>query len=247
MNLKPYIDSTYLKTAELAGLTEGENESIVKSFILEAIEEKFKAVMIRPDKVLLARTLVDQAKSKVKVGTVISFPNGDNSIEEKMEEANKAIEMGVDELDFVANYKAFIKGDISLVKNEILIGTRVGIQNHKIVKWIIEVAALNDKQIIQFSNLIKNIVISNFKEECYANVFIKSSTGFYKTENNMPNGATKESIVLMLENSTPLSVKASGGIRTYEEAKEMVQMGVKRIGTSSAKAILNGEANGEGY
>jgi deoxyribose-phosphate aldolase len=69
---------------------------------------------------------------------------------------------------------------------------------------------------------------------------VKSSTGFYTTENNVPNGATIPSIMLMLENATPLPVKAAGGVRTYDEAVEMIKLGVKRIGTSGAKAIANG-------
>jgi deoxyribose-phosphate aldolase len=70
---------------------------------------------------------------------------------------------------------------------------------------------------------------------------VKSSTGFYKTENNQPNGATVPSIILMLENTSPLPVKAAGGVRTYDEAVEMIRLGVKRIGTSAAKTIANGE------
>jgi deoxyribose-phosphate aldolase len=72
---------------------------------------------------------------------------------------------------------------------------------------------------------------------------VKSSTGFYTTENNVPNGATIPSIMLMLENATPLPVKAAGGVRTYDEAVEMIKLGVKRIGTSGAKAIANGNTN----
>jgi deoxyribose-phosphate aldolase len=88
--------------------------------------------------------------------------------------------------------------------------------------------------------LIKNVVVSNFKELNFASVFVKSSTGFYITENGLPNGATIPSIILMLENATPLPVKAAGGVRTYEEAVAMIKL-VKRIGTSGAKAIANGE------
>ena len=63
----------------------------------------------------------------------------------------------------------------------------------------------------------------------------------------MPNGATVATIKLMLENSNPLPVKAAGGVRTYEEAVEMIKLGVKRIGTSSAKAIAYGEQAQGGY
>jgi len=241
MNIKQYLDSTYLKTAVQAGLSEQDNNTIVKEFVQEAIDEGFKLIMIRPDKVKMAREMIINAKSKVLVGTVISFPEGTNSISEKLDEAEKAIEDGVDEIDFVCNYEAFKKGELELVKKEVYLGTRLAFENHKVAKWIIEVAALTDAQIIQFSALIKNTIISNFKEDCYPNVFVKSSTGFFKTENNKPNGATFPAIIMMLENASPLPVKAAGGVRTFDEAVEMIRLGVKRIGTSAAKTIANGE------
>lgn len=245
MNIKEYLDSTYLKTAAQANVSETENNQIVKQAIQEAIDEHFKLIMIRPEQVKLARKMINDAGSKVTVGTVISFPEGTNSLEEKLAEAQKAIEDGADDLDFVCNYTAFINGEIDLVKEEIFACTQLGLENHKIVKWIIEVAALTNDQIIQLTALIKNVVISSFKEHCYPNVFVKSSTGFFKTQDNKPNGATFETIKLMLENSVPLPVKAAGGVRTYNEAVEMVKLGVKRIGTSSAKAIAHGkEASG---
>lgn len=241
MDVRQYLDSTYLKTASQAGIDEDQNTVVVKNFIQEAIDEKFKLIMIRPDKVTLAKEMIFDANSTVGVGTVIDFPEGSSSVEEKLKEAIQAIEDGVDDLDFVCNYKAFIAGDLELVKNEILKCTQLGLENNKIVKWIIEVAALNDKQIVQLSSLIKNIVISNFKEVHYNSVFVKSSTGFFKTQDNLPNGATVASVTMMLENAFPLPVKAAGGVRTYEEAVEMIRLGVKRIGTSGAKAIANGE------
>jgi deoxyribose-phosphate aldolase len=247
MNVKSYIDSTYLKTPNQAGLSENENNLVVDGFIQEAIEEGFKLIMIRPDRVKSAKQKIVAAHSKVSVGTVIGFPEGTYSLEDKLAEAQQAINDGVDDLDFVCNYEAFKKGDLQLVKKEILEGTKLGLANHKIVKWIIEVAALNGEQITQLSALIKNVVIANFKEECYSSVFVKSSTGFYKTEAGLPNGATIPSIKMMLENASPLPIKAAGGVRTYEEAIEMIRLGVKRIGTSSAKAITNGQVANSDY
>ena len=228
-----------------SGLSESENTIIAKGFIQEAIDEHFKLIMIRPNMVSLANKMITDANSTVQIGTVIDFPEGKSGLEAKLSEANQAVFDGADDLDFVCNYEAFKDGNIVLVKEEILKCTQLGLANKKVVKWIIEVAALTDKQIIQLSALIKNIVISNFKEEDYPSVFVKSSTGFYKTENNLPNGATVPSIILMLENASPLPVKAAGGVRTYDEAVEMIQLGVKRIGTSGAKAIANGQ-NTEG-
>lgn len=247
MNLKSYLDSTYLKTAEQAGLSEEANTKVVEGFVKEAIDEGFKLIMIRPSMVSLAKKMISKANSTVDVGTVIGFHEGTNTTEQKLAEATQAIQDGADDLDFVCNYEAFKRGEIDYVRNEIIQGTQLGLSHHKVVKWIIEVAALNDTQIIQFSALIKNTVISHFKEECFQNVFVKSSTGFYPTKNGLPNGATHASIVLMLENASPLPVKAAGGVRTYEEAVEMIQLGVKRIGTSSAKAIVNGEISKSDY
>ena len=247
MNIKNYLDATYLKTPEQAGLSVEENTKVVQEFIQEAIDEGFKLVMIRPDKVAMARKMISKAHSMVTIGTVIGFHEGTNSLEEKLAEAKKAIEDGADDLDFVCNYEAFKRGEIDLVKKEVLEGTKLGLAHHKIVKWIIEVAALSNDQIIQISSLIKKVVMSNFKEEQYHLVFVKSSTGFYKTEKGLPNGATVPTIILMLENGSPLSIKAAGGVRTYDEAVQMINLGVKRIGTSSAKAIANGQTTNSNY
>jgi len=247
MNVKQYLDSTYLKTASQAGLSDAENALVVKNIIVEAIKEEFKLVMIRPEYVAMAKEMIAEAKSVLLVGTVIDFPEGKSSLETKIKEANEAIANGVDDLDFVCNYEAFKNGEIDLVKNEILIGTQIGLAHNKTVKWIIEVAALTDKEIIQLSALIKNVVVSHFDEEDFSSVFVKSSTGFYKTENGLPNGATVSSIIIMLENASPLPVKAAGGVRSYEEAIEMINLGVQRIGTSAAKAIANGQISPNQY
>ena len=247
MNIKQYLDSTYLKTATQAGISESDNIAVAKKFIQEAIDEHFKLIMIRPEMVSIAKEMIVKANSKVDIGTVIDFPEGRSSWQKKIQEAQQAIDHGADDLDFVCNYTAFKNGDIDRVKEEILNCTQLGLDNHKNVKWIIEVAALNHQQIIQLSTLIKNLIISNFKEECYGHVYVKSSTGFYVTQENLPNGATVETIIMMLENASPLPIKAAGGVRTFEEAVAMIQLGVKRIGTSGAKAIVDGQATDAGY
>ena len=76
MNIKQYLDSTYLKTAAQANISEQENTEIVKNCIQEAIDNNFKLIMIRPDKVTLAKKMIDEAHSKVTIGTVIDFPLG---------------------------------------------------------------------------------------------------------------------------------------------------------------------------
>lgn len=247
MNIKQYLDSTYLKTAAQANLTESENKEVVRQAIQEAIDEEFKLIMIRPDMVKMARKMIADANSNVLIGTVIDFPGGISSLEEKLSEAELAINDGADELDFVINYEAFKRGEIHQVKEEVLSCTRLGLLHHKVVKFIIEVAALTDEEIIKISSLIKNVIVANFDEEQYNNVFVKSSTGFYLTRDGQPNGATVPTITLMLENAHPLPVKAAGGVRNLKEALEMITLGVKRIGTSAAKTIADGNVSNENY
>ncbi len=239
MNIKPYLDSTYLKTPEYAGISDAEDLNIVKENIKEAIIERFKLIMIRPSHVLLASEMIGATKSKVLIGTVIDFPNGESNIEDKINEAEIAIANGADELDFVCNYKAFKKNEIALLKTEIKQCTAFCLSKNKVIKWIIEVAALTDNEIIRLCVLIKNVIIKNFKEADYQSVFVKSSTGFYTTDDNLPNGATINSIILMLENASPLPIKAAGGIKTNKAARKLIRLGVKRIGTSAAKNMSN--------
>ncbi|MCF6140148.1 deoxyribose-phosphate aldolase [Flavobacterium sp. K77] len=247
MDIKNYLDSTYLKTALQAGVSEEQNDLLVVNCIQEAIDEQFKLVMIRPEKVSLAYRMRADQESQIKIGTVIDFPEGKASIDEKLDEAKVAIAAGADDLDFVCNYQEFKNGQVDLVKHEILLGTQLGLTHHKVVKWIIEVAALTDKEIIQICSLIKNVVVKHFNQEQLASVFVKSSTGFFKTQDNLPNGATVDTIKMMLENAAPLPVKAAGGVRTYQEAVAMIDLGVKRIGTSGAKEIASGQRTKDEY
>ena len=155
MNIRNYLDSTYLKTASQAGISEAENSEIAFRCVQEAIDEKFKLVMIRPEYVLKAKTMISNQKSHLLIGTVIGFHEGTATIQEKCIEAKKAIEDGADELDYVVNFEAFKSGNIDLIKEEVLTGTRLALEHHKIVKWIIETAALDIHQIILLSTLIK--------------------------------------------------------------------------------------------
>jgi deoxyribose-phosphate aldolase len=121
------------------------------------------------------------------------------------------------------------------------------LNHHKKIKWIIEVAALTPEEIINITNVIKNCIQESFDRDFHSHIFIKSSTGFYVTNDGKPNGATKESIRLMIEHAENLPVKAAGGVKSLSEAVEMIQLGVKRIGTSSAKAIVEGLTSAESY
>ncbi len=237
--MKQYLESTYLKTSVQSNSTDSETLLAVKELIQEAIHYNFKLVMIRPEFVVLAKKMITEAKSNVLVGTVIGFHEGTNTIEQKLEEAKLAIKNNVDDLDFVINYTTYLHGDIDLVKKEVFECTKLVLEHHKTIKWIIEIAALTNEQIASITTLIKAVVLSNFGEKSASKVFVKSSTGFYKTKDNKPNGATFEGIEIMQKNASPLPIKAAGGVKTYDDALKMIKLGVSRIGTSSAKAIMN--------
>lgn len=247
MNINQYLDSTYLKTADQAGISEIETENKVKELVSEAIENNFKLAMIRPEFVAMARKMVKNANSATLIGTVIGFHEGTYETSKKLAEAQKAIDDEADELDYVVNYLAFKEGKINLVKSEVFKGTKLGLDNNKVVKWIIEIAALTNDEIVGLSQLIRDVVLDNFGQENAQNVFVKSSTGFFKTEEGKPNGATFEAMELIVENSKPLQAKAAGGVRNYDDAVKMVKMGVTRIGTSAAKLIADGLKTNEAY
>lgn len=247
MKLSQYIDTTYLKLPSQANISEEETKANVIKLIEEAIEFDFKLVMIRANYISLAKEMITSANSNVLIGTVIGFHEWTYSLESKLEEAQKAIDLGVDDIDFVVNYEAFKNDETTLVQEEIIKGTEIGLRNKKVVKWIIEVAALSNKQIASISGLIKKVVIDTFGIEKAENVFVKSSTGFYKTKEGKPNGATFETIKIMSDNARPLKIKAAGGVKTKEDALKMITLGVQRIGTSSAKLMVEGVKNNSEY
>tara|TARA_B100000900_G_scaffold396821_1_gene396475 strand:+ start:144 stop:893 length:750 start_codon:yes stop_codon:yes gene_type:complete len=242
-----FFDSTYLKTSEQQQISEEENIANVTSVINEAIDYKFKLVMIRQSYISLARKLISAKESNVLIGTVIDFPLGDSPYQQKLDEIQSAINLGVDEIDIVINYNSFIKGNISEITDEVLQCTSLCLKNGKIAKWIIESAALTKDEISSICSLIKNTVIENFSTQKANDVFVKSSTGFFKTIDGSPSGATAEGIEIMVKYSFPLPVKASGGIRNREDANRMINLGVKRLGTSSALKILKGLESNSDY
>ena len=172
---------------------------------------------------------------------------GNNSIGEKFDEAIKAIQDGVDELDYVVNYKAFQKGDLDTIWKEVNEGTIIGIDKGKVVKWIIESAALTSDQIAELTRLISEIVIQSVGEEKARNVFVKTSTGFFTPEDGSPGGATIDAVSIMSQNAGPLQVKASGGIYSREDLDKMVDAGASRVGTSAGLEIIRGEKANTDY
>ena len=246
-NVGDYIDSTYLKTSEQAGISDKETDRVVVKTIQDAIDNNMKLVMIRPEFIEVANQMIKEYGSNLLIGTVIGFPNGDGWYGDKFDEAMEAIQNGVDELDYVVNYKAFQKGDLDTIKKEVCEGTLIGVDEGLVVKWIIESAALTSDEIANLTSLIRDVVIECVGEQKASNVFVKTSTGFYKPEDGSTGGATTDAVSIMTANAGPLKVKASGGIYSREDLDRMVDAGASRIGTSSGIEIIRGEKSNTDY
>lgn len=235
MNIEDYLDSTYLKTAEQAMISEEENRNNIKGLINEAIKHNFKLVMIRPMYITLAKELIKKSKSNVLVGTVVDFPLGDSPTEDKIKEAKDVIELGVDDVDYVADYNIFKQKRFDKFDLDILEGTRLGVIHNKTVKWIIETGALSVEEIKSITKRISQIVSKEFSDYV-EKVFIKTSTGYYGGF-----GATIKDVKVMRSVSGDLPIKASGGVSNFSDFSQMIAAGATRIGTSKALKIFKKE------
>lgn len=189
--------------------------------IEEAIAYQFIGLCVPPFWIKKAKR--DLGNADVQVVAPIGFPLGYNRTETKLAEIQKALDDGADELDIVMNISAF-KSGMPWVKVELAKCATLIHEHHALMKVIIETAYLNEEEIRKACLLCKDAGTD----------FVKTSTGF------APAGAQVEHIRLMRE-VLPSSVglKASGGIKTYEQAVSMIEAGADRIGTSSSVAIVN--------
>lgn len=218
MKLNKYIDHTKL----------GANVSKeqIDQLISEAIKHDFKSVCVNPIWVKYAK---EQLKgTDVLVCTVIGFPHGTHTPVIKVQETLEAVVNGADEIDVVINVSALKAG-----KNDVILDELAGVVTAaagRTVKVIIETCYLTKEEIVKASNLSK---------EAKAH-FVKTSTGFGT------GGATEEDVKLMKNTvGDALEVKASGGVRTYEDAIKMINAGATRIGTSNGVSIINNKESNE--
>ena len=213
MDIAKYIDHTILKPDSTA--------EEVKKLCKEAKEYNFASVCVNGCYAKLVST--ELLGSDVKTCVVVGFPLGAMTKEAKAFETTQAIENGANEIDMVINVGAlkaknydFLKDDIEAVVN--------AAKGKAIVKVIIEACLLTDEEKVKACEISK---------EAKAD-FVKTSTGFGAS------GATKEDIALMRKVvGKGLGVKASGGVRDYKTAMDMINAGASRIGASASIAIVN--------
>lgn len=212
MELNKYIDHTNLKAYA--------TKEDIKKLCEEAIKYKFASVCVNPCYVELANDLLKN--SQVDICTVVGFPLGASSVRTKEYEAIIAIEAGADEIDMVINIGALKDKDYDYIKEEIE-SVRDAIDGH-VLKVIVETCYLTDDEIIKMTEICNETFVN----------FIKTSTGFGT------RGASIKDIKLITEHKNELlEIKASGGIKTLENAMDMIKAGASRLGTSSSVLIMN--------
>ena len=212
------IDHTLLKPA--ATTTD------IRQLCKEAIDYDFWSVCVNPYYTSLAASIL--RNTKVKVCSVVGFPFGANTPEVKSFETKKALTDGAQEIDMVINLGALKSGDYELVRRDIRNVVKQGniLQTNPIVKVIIETGLLDDKE--------KAIACQVVKES--GAHFVKTSTGINT------RGATVKDIQFIRKLvGSEFGVKASGGIRTYEDAVKLIDAGANRIGTSSGIPIIRSQ------
>ncbi|WP_102159135.1 deoxyribose-phosphate aldolase [Zhihengliuella halotolerans] len=221
-NIASYIDHTLLK--------QDATEEDVLKVAAEAKEYRFKSVCVNPVWVpAVARAL---SGSDVLTCSVIGFPFGATLTSVKAFEAAEAIKAGADEIDMVIDIAAAKRGDEEALVADIRAVAEAVHAGGAILKVIIETAMLTDEAKVL---------------ACRASVaagadFVKTSTGFGG------GGATVEDVRLMRETVGPdLGVKASGGVRSLEDAQAFIEAGATRLGASSGVAIVEGEQSSAAY
>ena len=185
----------------------------IKKICDDGIKYKTASVCIPPCYVEKAKKYVGD---KLKICTVIGFPNGYNTTMTKAFETIEAIERGADEIDMVINIGALKDKDYGYLENEIK--TIKKACGDRILKVIIETCLLTDEEKIKMCEIV---------EKSGAD-FIKTSTGF------STSGATFEDIKLFKENlkEGKVKIKAAGGVKNFEDAEEFIKLGANRLGTS---------------
>ncbi len=212
MNIASYIDHTVLKPTTT--ITD------VEKLCAEAMQYDFAAVCVPPLFVKKAKELT--AGSSVKVATVIGFPFGYSAIEAKVAEIILAILDGADELDMVINISAIKNKDWQFLASEINTVMTIIKGKGKIIKVIIESGILTDEEIITCCDIYGAAGVD----------FMKTSTGYAE------KGATVHAVQLMRAHlASTIKIKASGGIKDYDFALQLINAGADRIGCSSSVKI----------
>ena len=210
-----YFDHTLLKPEATA-------QDVLK-LLSEAVSLDTAAVCVNGSHVRSARRFIDAAGADVKVAAVAGFPLGAMATNAKAYEVQLALEDGADEIDLVMNIGQAKAGNWAYVEDEIYTIAEMCHESGAILKLIIETCLLTDEEIVLACESARTAGAD----------FVKTSTGFSS------GGATVHAVALMKRTvGEDLQVKASGGIRTLDDAQAMIEAGADRLGCSATAAIL---------
>lgn len=227
-----------MKLIDHAVLQPTQTDDDVRTACATCCELGVASVCVKPCHVpLAAECLRDSA---VLVSTVIGFPHGGTTTETKVAETELACRQGVREVDMVVNLGKLLSRDWSYVEADIRAVVAAAKRHEVITKVIFETGLVPDDE--------TKIRLCEISEAAGA-AFVKTSTGFGNVKDAdgrlVATGATEHDVRLMRETcGLTVGVKASGGIRSYEDACRMVELGATRLGTSSTATIAEGERAG---
>lgn len=212
-NPNSYIEHTNLRP----DLTDRD----IDQLITEAKQYQFIGICVPP--FWVKKSSRELAQTNIQLVTVIGFPLGYQRTESKIKEMELAIADGADELDLVMNVSAF-KSGMNWPKIEMAKASKLAHDHGKMLKVIVETALLSEKELAEVSKVVSDAGVD----------FIKTSTGF------STRGASVKDIEIMKANvSSDVGIKASGGIKTLSQLRDLVAAGAERIGTSSGISIMN--------
>jgi deoxyribose-phosphate aldolase len=219
INLNKYIDHTKLNQTA--------SETEYNKLIEEAKDYSFFSVCVPPH---MASYVKEKLKgSDVKVCSVAGFPNGYNTIKNKKNEIDELFEIGCDEVDVVLNTSNVKSKNWKAVEEEFKIFSKIS--KEKSLKVIIESGLLTKSEVIKICEITNNFPVT----------FLKTSTGF------APKSASLEAVTIMREYlNKEIKIKASGGIRTREQAEAFIKAGADRLGCSAGVTIVSTEGIQDG-
>ena len=202
-----------LKKVDHTNLSQTAKWEDIRKICDDGIKFNVASVCIPPCYVEEAKKYVGD---KLKICTVIGFPNGYNTTNVKVYEALEAIEKGADEIDMVINIGYLKDKKYNYIENEIKAIKNVC--GNKVLKVIIETCLLTDEEKIKICEIVDKSGAD----------YIKTSTGF------SASGATFEDVKLFKENlkGSNLKIKAAGGVKSFEDAEKFISLGADRLGTS---------------
>jgi deoxyribose-phosphate aldolase len=218
MNIASYIDHTILKPVTTS--------AEIQKLCAEAIQYGFAAVCVPP--VYVAEAVQALEGSAVSTATVIGFPFGYSLPDVKVAETESAISKGAEEIDMVISLAAVKNGRFDLMDEEVKRVLAVIRKNGALLKVIIETGLLTEGEIIRCSELLGEAGVD----------FVKTSTGY------APTGATIEAVQLIRQHlPSTIRIKASGGIKSFAFAAQLVAAGADRLGCSASVAIVTEAAD----